>query len=130
MILLIFLLITVIVFYSNLKSKEQDKQEMAVQKNVEIVVPLKYISTFWRKLEITLINCENNLQLKWSDKGILAAGTAANQEPKLKITDTKLDVPVVTLSNQDNVKLLKQLESGFKRTINWNKCHSTTTNLA
>ena len=41
-----------------------------------------------------------------------------------KITDTKLYVPVVTLSNQDNVKLLKHLESGFKRTTNWNKYQS------
>ena len=37
------------------------------------------------------------------------------------ITDTKLYVPVVTLSTQDNAKLLEQLKSGFKRTINWNK---------
>ena len=40
---------------------------------------------------------------------------------KFKITDTKLYVPVVTLSTQDNEKLLQQLKSGFKRTINWNK---------
>ena len=51
----------------------------------------------------------------------LVAGTAANQVPEFKITDTKLYVPVVTLSTQDNVKLLKQLESGFKRTVNWSK---------
>ena len=37
------------------------------------------------------------------------------------MTDTKLYVPVATLSAQDNIKLLQQLESGFKRTINWNK---------
>ena len=45
------------------------------------------------------------------------AGTAANQNPYFKKTDTKFYVPVVTLSTQDNIKLLKQLESGFKRTI-------------
>ena len=48
----------------------------------------------------------------------LIAGTAANQVPKFKVTDTKPYVPVVTLSTQDNVKLLKQLESGLKITIN------------
>ena len=48
----------------------------------------------------------------------MITGAAANQEPKFTITDTKLCVPVVILSTQNNVKLLKQLESGFKRTIN------------
>ena len=47
---------------------------------------------------------------------------------EFKITDTKLYFPIVTLSTQDNVKLLKQLESGFKRTVNWNKYQSKTTN--
>ena len=55
-----------------------------------------------------LINCDVNLQLKWSEKCILVAGTAANQVKKFKITDTKLYVPVVILSTQDNVKLLKK----------------------
>ena len=52
---------------------------------------------------------------------VLVPGTAANQNREVKITDTKLYVPVVTLSTQDNIKLLKQFECGFKRTINWNK---------
>ena len=59
--------------------------------------------------------------MKWTKDCILVAGTAANQVPDFKITDTKLYVPIATLSTQDNIKLLKQLESGFKRTINWNK---------
>ena len=58
---------------------------------------------------------------------ILVVGTAANQETDFKITDTKLYVPVVILSTQDNVKLLKQIESGFKRAINLNKYQSKTT---
>ena len=45
----------------------------------------------------------------------------ANQIPTLTITDTKLYVPIVTLSTQDNAKLLSQLKSDFKTTINWNK---------
>ena len=67
-----------------------------------------------------LINCEINLILTWSKHCILS-NAAANQETKFAITDTKLYVPVVILSNQDNVKLLQQLKSDFKRTINWNK---------
>ena len=55
----------------------------------------------------------------------LIAGTAANRVPKFKVTDTKPYVPVVTLSTQDNVKLLKQLESGLKRTINWKNINLT-----
>ena len=74
-----------------------------------------------------LINCEINLQLKWSGKCILVTGTAANQVSKFTKTDIKYKnwyVPVLTLSTKDDIKLLKQLESGFKRTINWNKYQS------
>ena len=70
-------------------------------KDVEIMVPLKYLSNFWRTLEMVLINCEVNATFA--------------------ITDTKLYVPVVTLSTQENTKFLQQLKSGFKRVINWNK---------
>ena len=55
--------------------------------------------------------------------------TVANQKPKFTITDTNLCVPVVTLSTQDKLKLLEQLESGFKRTSNWNKSESKITYL-
>ena len=73
---------------------------------------------------MTLIDCEIILQLTCSKKSILAAVTAANQVPKFRIPDTKLHLPVVTLSTQYNIKLLKQLESIFKRMTNWNKYHS------
>ena len=66
--------------------------------------------------------------MKWPKNCILIASTAANQNPTFQINDTKLYVPVVTLSTQENIKLLKQLESGFKRTINWNKYLAKTTN--
>ena len=82
------------------------------------MVTLKYLSNFWRTLEVPLINCKIYLQLKLSKSCILVAGTAANQSPEFKITDTKLYVPVVVLSTRDNTKILKQLESGFKRKIN------------
>ena len=87
------------------------------QKNVEIMVPLKYLSNFWRTLEIPLINCELNLDLNWSKKCIIVATDANNQGTKFSMTDTEIYVPVVTFSNQDDAKLLEQLKSGFKRTI-------------
>ena len=94
------------------------------------MVPLKYLSNFWRTLEMHLINCEISLQLKWSRKCIIVAGIANNQNPTFQINDTKLYVLVVTLSTQENIKLLEQLESGFKQTVNWNKCLAKTTNQA
>ena len=90
-------------------------------KNVEIMVPLKYLSNFRRTLEMPLINCEINLILTWSTSCVFASTNVANQNATFEITDTKLYVPVVTLSTQDNSKLLQQLNSGFKRVINWNK---------
>ena len=68
-----------------------------------------------------LINCEVNLILTWSKDCVISSATG---ETKFKITDTKLYVPVVTLSTQDNAKLLQQRRSGFKRKINWNKYQS------
>ena len=62
-----------------------------------------------------LINREINLTLTWSENCVISSGTG---ETKFAITDTKVYVPVVTLSTQDNAKLLEQLRSGFKRTIN------------
>ena len=79
---------------------------------------------------MSLINCEISLQLKWSKDCFVVAGTAANQVPEIKTADKKLYVPVVTISTQDNIKLLKQLESGFKKTIDWNKYQSKPTNQA
>ena len=71
------------------------------------MVPLKYLSNFWRTLEMPVINCEINLILTWSDKCVLSNDTKATT---FAITDTKLYVPVVILSTQDNAKLLEQLK--------------------
>ena len=90
-------------------------------KDVEIMVPLKYLSNFWRTLEMLLINCEVNLILTWSSTCVNVSTNNANQNAGFAITDTKLYVPVVTLSTQENAKLLGQLKSGFKGIINWNK---------
>ena len=71
--------------------------------------------------KMPLVNCEIYLDLNQSKKFIIAANNVAEQGAAFSIIDTKLDVSVVTLSTQDNVKLLEQLKSGFKITINWNK---------
>ena len=84
------------------------------------MVPLKYLSNFWRSLEMRLINCKVNLILTWSADFMIYTDVA-NQIPTFTITETNLYVLVVTLSTQDNAKLLPQLKSGFKRTISWNK---------
>ena len=90
-------------------------------KNIKIMVPLSYLSVFWRSLELPLINCEVNLILTWSANCVIVSTNVANQNATFTITDKKLYVPIVTLSTQDNAKLLQQLKSGFKRVMNWNK---------
>ena len=84
---------------------------------VEIMVPLKCLSNFWRTLEMSLINCEVEIILTWSANCVTIYTDVANQVPTFTITETNLYVPVVTLSTQDNAKLLPQLKSGSKRTI-------------
>ena len=87
----------------------------------EIMIPLKYLSNFWGTLEMPLISCEIELILGWSENCVIVYTDVANQNPTFIITETNLYVPVVTLSTQDNAKLLPQLKYGFKRTISWNK---------
>ena len=85
---------------------------------VKLVVSLKYLSNFWRSLEMPLINWKDKLSLKWYENCILySAGTAAT----FAITNTKVYVPVVTLKTEDNGKLSKLLNEGFKRLVYWNK---------
>ena len=88
------------------------------EKDVEIMVLLKYLSNFWRTLEMPLINCEVNLISTWLSACVITNSTGAG---KFEIRNTELYVPVVTLSMQDNSKLFQQLKSGLKRTVNWNK---------
>ena len=111
----------------NLTDSESFKSEIKITgstpnddntKDVEIIVPLKYLSNFWITLEMLLIICEINLILTWSSNSIITNSTGAG---RFAITDTKLYIPVVTLSTLDNAKLLQQLKSGFERKINWNK---------
>ena len=67
-----------------------------------------------------LINCEVNFILTWSSTCVATNSTGAGI---FEIIDTKRYVPIVTLSTQDNSKLLQQLKSGFKRVISWNKIY-------
>ena len=68
-----------------------------------------------------LINCEIELILDLSQNCVIIYTNIANQVPLFTVTETNLYVPVVTLSTQDNSKLLPQLRNGFNRTITWNK---------
>ena len=82
-------------------------------KTVHIMVTLKHVGNFCRTLEMSVINCEINLILTFSANCVIS-NSAANQATTFSITDTTIYVPVVTLSTQDNVKLLTQLKSGFE----------------
>ena len=104
----------------NLKVKLTGQMDNNGTKNVEITATLKYLSNFWRTLEMPLINCEITLDLNWP-RCVILATNIANQSATFSITDTKLYVPAVTLSTQNNPKLLQRLKFAFKRTINWNK---------
>ena len=122
----------------NLVAGDANYDATKICKNeTEIVVLLKRLSIFWRTLNIPLINCEIELILTSSKNCVLADMTvraAGNNDDlpaivaqsglKFQIADTKLCVPVVTLSKENDKKLLKQLKSGFKRTITWNKYRS------
>ena len=97
---------------------------------VELAIPLKYLGNFWRTLNIPLISCEVSLELKWNKNCVITsleqrAIAVANHPTRdnapagatLAITDCKLYVPVVTLSKDDEITLLTNLKSGFKREI-------------
>ena len=114
------------------------------EKEVEIVVPLKHLRNIWRTLDIPLINCEINLILTWSENCVITSRATRDTDPDVdptvveinnptdatfKTTNTKLYVPVVTLSTEDD-NLLEQLKAGFKITIRWNKYGSETTKQA
>ena len=90
--------------------------------NVKLVVPLKYVRNFFRSLELPLVNSKIDLELTWhKDCMISSVDAAGGQVVSFMITDTKLYVPIVTLSTKDNTNLTKQLNEGFKRTIHWNQ---------
>ena len=108
--------------------------------NLILGIPLKYLGNFWRALNIPLISCEVPLELKWNKNCVITSiqreinldggNTDAPTGATLAINDCKLYVPVVTLSNVDEIKLLTNLKSGFKREIIWNKYRSQMTTKA
>ena len=117
-------------------------QNNLTKNDVKVVVPLKHLSNFRKSLNILLINCEVELILTWFkncvliDKLTREANYGVNpnvyeiDNPKnatFKITDTKLFVPVVTLSKENDIKLFEQLKSRFKGTVKWNKYRSQMT---
>ena len=81
--------------------------------DVEIMAPLKYLSNFWITLEMPFTNCEVELILTWSAGFAIIYTDVAEQVPTFIITETNLYVPLVTLSTQDNAKLIPQLKSSF-----------------
>ena len=112
----------------------------AGKNETEVIVLLKHLSNFWRSLDMPLINCEVEIILTWSKKCALADMTVRaagnNNDPspivaptglEFQITDTKLYVSVVTLSKENDIKLLEKLKSEFKRTIRWKKYRSQMT---
>ena len=86
--------------------------------NVNVVVPLKYLSNFFRSLEMPLINCKIKLNLTWKKECVLSTDAG---ESVFIINDTKLYVPVVTLSKEDNKDFIEQQNKGFQRSIYWNE---------
>ena len=103
-------------------------------------MPLKYLGIFWETLDILLINCEVSLALIWSADCVITSmekrittGTNRGDSPAnatFQITDTKSYVPVVTLSAENDDKLLQQLKTEFERTIRLNKYRSEMSNQA
>ena len=94
-----------------------------ILKNATIAVLLKYLGNFWRSLEMPLIDCKVELELKWTKYCVFSAGGTENM--MLKILDillktTKLYLPIVTLSARDNQKLSKLLSKGFEWSVYWN----------
>ena len=76
---------------------------------------------------MSLVDCEINFILTWSNRYFIIDNPIDNEEPTFTITDTNLYVPVVTLSTQDNGKLLEQLKLCFKRRTTWNIYESKVT---
>ena len=89
-----------------------------MKRNLKIVVPLKDLSNFFRSLEIPLINCKIKLNLTWKKECVLSTDAA---NAVFIINDTKLYVPVVTLSKKDNKDFIEQQNKGFQRSICWNE---------
>ena len=92
-----------------------------ILENIKIVVPLKYISNFFRNLELPLINTKLYMKLNWTKYSVLCN---QNQNSIFQITKSELYIPIVTLNTENNNKLSELLSKGFERTIVWNEYKS------
>ena len=92
-----------------------------------MTIPLKYLSSLCRSLDLPLIICEMELNLSWTKDCVLVEHNNNITSILFKITNTKLYVLVVTLSINNNIKFLKNIKQGFKRTVSWNKYRSEIT---
>ena len=95
-------------------------------KNAQIFVPLKYVSSFFRSLELPMINTKLHLELSWTKSCIMKTveQNTNNDTNTFQVTKTEFYVPVVTLKTSDNEKLNDLLSSGFKRSVFWNEYKS------
>ena len=88
------------------------------KRSVKVVVPLKYLSNFFRSLEMPLINCKIKLNLTWEKECVLSTDVG---NAVFIINDTKMYIPVVPLSKEDNKDFIEQQNKGFQRSIHWNE---------
>ena len=117
----------------NATADDYDANKEGTQ-TIELAIPLKYFGNFWRALNMPLISCEVSLELKWNKNCVITSlerrqvgARPRNNAPTgatLAINDCKLYIPVVTLSKDDEIKLLTNLKPGFTREIEWNKYRS------
>ena len=102
---------------------------------------VKYLSNFWRSLDLPLITCEIELDFSWSKEDIISEISITHSVPPntdanplvqemasiqktgatFQINNAKFYVPVVTLSINDKIEFLENIKQGFNRTISWNK---------
>ena len=120
------------------KEDRDDNAANGILKNAIIAVSLKYLSNFWRSIEMPLINCKVKLKFRWTKHYIFSVASTGNVDGNndndnnnnniFTITDTQLFVPVVTLSARDNQKLSKLLTKGSERSVYWNEYKTKSEN--
>ena len=108
-------------YKSNLLGNATEEDGNAVWKNAKIIVPLKYISSFFRSLELPLINTKLYIEWNYFKSSVISNNVG---DSTFKITKTELYVPVVALNTEDNNKLNQLLDSEFKRKVYWNEYKS------
>ena len=124
-------------YKTKLVGKTEVDYANGTSKNAAIAVPLKYLSNFWRSLEMSFINSRVELKLKWTKYCVLSVAGSENNINEdananniiFAIKDTKLYVPVVTWSAKDNQELPKRLSKGFERSVYWKEYKTKRDNI-